>query len=297
MSMTTLKYAIYYGSWLLFPLIGLAIWRWRRSKGIDRIVYGVMGIILLLGIWARFVEPQWLRIEHVDIRVGLAKPLRLALISDVHLGLYKQPAFLERVVAAINAEQPDAVLVAGDLTYEAPEDFRTLFAAFRQLRAPGYYVPGNHDEGAPGPPIRDRLHEALVANGLHPLEGDIMMLGGLTVVGLGDLWVRRMDWRALDRITGSGPVALLMHNPDSLTSLPNDHPRVGQIKLALAGHTHCGQVRLPVVYRWAIPTLGPFDCGWHDVAGLPLFITPGLGEIGLPLRFLNPPTVSMVTVR
>lgn len=289
--MTTIKLALFYGSWLLFPLLLLAVRQARR--GPHRTAGAIATVLWSLGIWARFVEPNWLRVEVTHADIGLAKPLRLALISDLHLGLFKGAEFLNRIVAQVNDVHPDVLLIAGDLTYEPPDDLQALFVAFRELDMPAYYVPGNHDEQAPGRELRQQLASALLQNGVQSVENRTVALHGLNIVGLGDLWGGRLDWTELGRTPP--PVALLMHNPDSMLRLPPAD--TAKVKLALAGHTHCGQVRLPWLYQSQIPTVGPFDCGWHDVDGVPLFITAGTGEIGLPLRFLNPPVVSVVVVR
>lgn len=288
--MTIIKLAIFYGSWFLFPLLFFAL---RQAlRGPNRVTGTIATALWMLGIWARFVEPNWLRVEFDHAHIGLTKPLRLALISDLHLGLFKGAPFLKRVVDAVNNAHPDALLIAGDLTYEPADSLDRLFADLAGLHMPAYYVPGNHDEQHPGPPIRAQLAAAMEHNGVKSLENQVVDLHGLRVVGLGDLWGGRLDWAVLE--TAAEPVALLMHNPDSLLRLPAPHAE--KVKLALAGHTHCGQVRLPWLYQSHIPTMGPFDCGWHDVDGVPLFITPGTGEIGLPLRFLNPPTVSVMLI-
>ncbi|MSQ82081.1 MAG: hypothetical protein EXR77_04075 [Myxococcales bacterium] len=288
--MTELKLAIFYGSWLLFPLALASAY--QVCKGPRRWVAALGTGVWLLGIWARFIEPQWIRTEHAHIDLGLPQPLTIALISDTHLGLFKSSAFLARVVEEVNAAQPAALFIAGDLTYEPPDDLVTLFAPLRELKIPAYYVPGNHDERAPGPYVRPTLAAALASHGVQSLEDRTIALGGLTFAGLGDLWGGRLDWAVLRR--AQSPVVLLMHNPDSLLRLPP--VAATKVKLALAGHTHCGQVRVPWLYQRMIPTTGPFDCGWHAVEGLPLFITPGTGEIGLPLRWLNPPTVSVLLI-
>jgi predicted MPP superfamily phosphohydrolase len=67
--------------------------------------------------------------------------------------------------------------------------------------------------------------------------------------------------------------------------------------LTLVGHTHCGQIRIPWLYRAVIPTEGPFDGGWSETPAGELFITCGLGEVGLPMRFRTPPVVEVIEVR
>ena len=94
------------------------------------------------------------------------------------------------------------------------------------------------------------------------------------------------------------PGAAMPHSTNRTADLPTGE-RDGVFRRnagcpPLAGHAQ--QVRVRWLYQRMIPTTGPYDCGWHAVEGLPLSITPGTGEIGLPLRLLNPPTVSVLRI-
>jgi predicted MPP superfamily phosphohydrolase len=83
-----------------------------------------------------------------------------------------------------------------------------------------------------------------------------------------------------------------MHNPDSAMQL-----KPGLAALALAGHTHGGQLRIPGYYQHVIPCNFPFDRGLHSFAPVPVFVTSGLGETLWPLRFLNPPAIDVLLLR
>ena len=87
------------------------------------------------------------------------------------------------------------------------------------------------------------------------------------------------------------PIVVMAHNPDSTMVLPR-----GAAALAVAAHTHGGQVRVPWLYRRAIPCQHPFDRGLHDFAPMPVFVTTGLGEGGLPIRLLNPPVIDVLEI-
>jgi hypothetical protein len=68
----------------------------------------------------------------------------------------------------------------------------------------------------------------------------------------------------------------------------------GEAALVLAGHTHGGQLRIPGLYRRAIPCSAPFDRGLHTFAPVPVFVTSGLGETGVPMRWMNPPVIDIL---
>jgi predicted MPP superfamily phosphohydrolase len=287
------QWLIFWGSWLVLPWLAWLGWRtasrWHtlaRRRRAWRIV------VLLGGLWfvhMRFVEPALIVVRTTPLQLGF--DARVALISDYHLGLYKSPAFLERVVERLNAMELDAVLIAGDHVGEPDRPLVELLAPLRRLRHPAYSVPGNHDEQHPGPPLQQALREALVAVGVVPVEYTHAVLERFTIVGLGDRYAGKDDPAPLARAPRDRPIVVLLHNPDSAMQLP-----AGSAALVVAGHTHGGQVRLPWLYRYVIPIVHPFDRGLHDFAPVPVFVTSGLGEAGLPLRFLNPPVIDVLEI-
>jgi len=103
-----------------------------------------------LFIWSRFLEPQQIQIRETTIDIGVDS--KIVLISDIHLGIFKDRVFLQKVVNQINSlEEIDMVLIAGDLTFEPlPEQrLKELFAPLRDLNVPLYVVLGNHDTEHP----------------------------------------------------------------------------------------------------------------------------------------------------
>ncbi|WP_313398368.1 metallophosphoesterase [Stenotrophomonas sp.] len=296
MDKVMLKQLLFHGSWLVFPAVVWLLWRWRQGR--QRAVLA----ILLLGcgvfVWARFIEPQLILVDRTTL-AGTGVDTRVALISDVHLGIYKGRGYLQRVVERINALDVDAVVIAGDLTYEPrPDDLHDLFAPLAQLKAPAYVVLGNHDQQPPGRDLDKPLRQALNAHGMQIIEGRLVTdARGVRWAGLGDMWAGHDDpgfLRQPDVLPG--PTVLIAHNPDSAMQL-----RPGDATLVLAGHTHGGQIRIPWLYRKVIPSSYGFDRGEQRMLGphgtVRVFTTRGIGEIGLPLRLFNPPTIDVLQLR
>jgi predicted MPP superfamily phosphohydrolase len=288
-----IKKLLFHGSYLVIPYVAwLTCLRRRRHPRSTCFLL----ILVSLFIWMRFVEPQWIRVRET-VLAGTGIWADIVLISDLHLGVYKDTAFLERVVTRINELPADRVLIAGDFTYE-PEDrsLHRMFEPLSRLKNPVHAVLGNHDQQAPGPDIDRPLRTALGQLGVRIVEQDVADAGRWRIAGLGDHWGGNDDPEFLARMPDQGPVLLLVHNPDSVMRV---RPR--NTVLALAGHTHCGQIRLPWLYRKAIPSSHGFDCGLETArtphGDIRVFITPGLGEIGLPMRFLNPPTIDWLHLR
>jgi len=282
--MTTIlyiKFFIYYGSWLVFPLL-----YWFAKKR-----WLVMILLSILFIYARFIEPQLLFVNHYKIETGFKA--KYALIADIHLGIYNNESILERTVDKINNEEVDAVLIAGDFTYE-PQfyNMKKLFRSLVNIKVPVYAVLGNHDCQRPGPDVRDELEKVLTSYGIHIITNKAIKLNNVIILGLGSLWARDDEIALLDNYTKEDNLVVLTHNPDTtLDYMPNQYP-----DLTLAGHTHGGQVRIPYLYKKIIPVRGDilWDQGLYTLKDEKVFVTSGIGEIGLPLRFLIPPTIDIL---
>ncbi len=279
---------ILYGSYLVFPFLGVLFWFWRR-KMIAKWLVITFAILSVIFIYARFIERYIvLTHEHGDGEV------RVALIGDMHIGVYKSPKFLARLVEKINEANPDVVLIAGDFVYGMdPEDLKDSFAPLENLHAPVFGVLGNHDILPSGEFTKKEMYEALSPY-IYMIDNSYVKVkvGGkdVTIAGVGEIWANDANFESLNNVRDEENLIVLVHQPDSVYSFPEDfHP-----DLTLAAHTHGGQVRLPFIYKYMIPTIHPFDQGWYEINGDKVFVTNGVGEDMLPLRFLIPPTIDIM---
>jgi len=262
-------------------------------------------VLVALLIWGFWVEPRSLVVHEETLDVprwpaSLAHT-RIALLSDLHVGSpYWHVADLERLVERVNAQQPELVLLAGDYmingvklgTWVEPE---AIAAALAGLRAPlgVIAVLGNHDWWNDG----RRVRRAFEANGIVVLENEARRIQrgdtSFFVVGLADALTRhvRID-RALAGVGADDPYLVLVHEPDVFPEVPE------QASLTLAGHTHGGQVRLPLIGRPVIPSrYGQRDAAGHVVEdGRHLFVTTGVGTSIFPVRFGVPPEIALLTL-
>ena len=289
-----IKQCLFHGSWLVVPFMAWLGWRLRERRGRWLVALLLAGCLVFA--WARFVEPQRIRVQET-VLTGTGAQARLVLISDIHLGVYKDRAYLQRLVERINTLRADAVVIAGDFTYEpGGEPLERMFAPLETLQKPVYAVLGNHDQQAPGPDIDAELRAALATHGVQVIEGRTVTVRGFGVAGLEDRWAGKDDPGFLAARPTSGPTLVLTHNPDSAIAL--DPARVA---LVLAGHTHGGQIRIPWLYRHVIPSQYGFDRGEQFLrtphGRVRVYTTVGTGEIGLPMRLFNPPTIDVLDLR
>jgi predicted MPP superfamily phosphohydrolase len=275
------KFFIYYGSWLVFPLL---LWFMKKR-------WIVLIILSLLFIYARFIEPKLLYVDYYKIETGFKA--KYAFISDMHLGIYNDASILERTVDKINQLNVDAVLIGGDFAYEPQfDDMKLLFAPLGNIKVPVYAVLGNHDCERPGPKIRDELQKVLTSLGVKVITNRAEVLNGVTILGLGSRWAGEDKVELLDGYHKEDNLLVLTHNPDTaLDFQSNQYP-----DLTLSGHTHGGQVRIPWLYKKVIPVRGPvlWDQGLYNYKNHQVFVSSGIGEIGLPLRFLIPPVIDVL---
>lgn len=251
------------------------------------------------------VEPGWVVTR--ETRLPIARwpaalgSLRIVAISDLHTGApHVTVEKVADVVARVNAAHPDLVVLLGDYVIHGVlgghfvEPERTA-AALRGLAAPlGIFaVLGNHDWWYDG----DRVGRALADAGIRVLEDSAVRLdtrgGPLWLAGVSDLYTRPADVRrALAAVPENAPVILLTHNPDVFVHVP------ARVLLTVAGHTHGGQVNLPIFGRLIVPSqFGErFAIGHVREDGRDLFVTPGIGTSIVPVRFGVPPEISVLTV-
>ena len=238
--------------------------------------------------------------QHARAVRGLRAGLRIAVLTDFHLGPNLGPADLSRWVQASNAVTPDLVCVVGDLVDQAYRGDLSEFAELLpDLRAPlgVYAVPGNHDR------TRYRrfgvFEDAMAASGVSLLMNEgAWVRDDLYLAGIDDFRVGRPDVasalaQAPTRTSAAGvrdpapATVLLSHNPDVIPELPEEDG--GGVDLLLAGHTHGGQIRLPGIGPLVTSSAygARFADGWVP-APMPAFVSRGLGVTAVPFRFACP---------
>jgi hypothetical protein len=270
---------------------------------------GAAGLALYSGEIAR----HWIEISRIDIRLrGLHAAfdgLRIAQLSDIHLDEFTEPFFLRRAIAEVNRLQPDLIFLTGDFVSVGPRSKEFARGAawqcanvLRELRCRELYaIPGNHDVQVG----LAAVSQALTANGITmltnthvPIErgGGRIWLAGLDDAVEGDPDPERAIPPSIRNVPNE-PVVLLCHAPDYADDLLE--LQAGQaVDLMVSGHTHGGQVRLPVVGALSLPELGQkYIEGWFRLGAMQLYVNRGIGTVGLPFRLNCPPEITLMTLR
>ena len=248
--------------------------------------------------------------------------LRIVHLSDIHIGAFLPRAALRRAIDLINAVQPDLAVLTGDLITTEHDPLEDAIAELSRLRVPlGVWAcHGNHERWAG---VEAQTVALFARDGMHVLRQqgvELSWFGGrFNLIGVDDQRERARPGepssllRSIERLVRSDiPNILLSHNPDTF-------PRAAAlgIELSLAGHTHGGQIRVKLGTRqWSAASfMTPFAVGLYrlpcgptthpsheETAAAPrkwafLYVNPGLGTLGLPLRLGMPPEITVLTLR
>lgn len=283
-------------------------------------VGAILGLPQCLGAaYTTQIEPRWIEVVRVKVKLaGLSASLdgfTIAQLSDLHLGPYVKVEQIRKAVALTNGLSPDLVVLTGDYVYGSADYSKACAQELAALKAMHgvYAVLGNHDHWTDADLVTDNLREVGITvldnehRAIQVGEARLWLIGidsrGITASGgwisnlsrsdLRALW--RKEYDSLQAILEALPTKerriLLVHNPDFVETMPLE-----PIDLILSGHTHGGQVRLPIL---GTPLL-PSAYGQKYAQGLVrsdrtlLYVNRGLGLIPPPVRFLCRPEVTLI---
>lgn len=261
---------------------------------------------LAVGAYGVFVEPGRLVVRSRAVEVAAwpasHRPLRIAFLTDLHvgaphIGLEK----LRKIVHCTNALKPDLVLLGGDYVIDgvlggnvvAPGPIAKALAGLSATHGV-VAVLGNHDWWNDGNAIRRALENA----GIKVLENQSLALRheGQTVwiAGIADDKTRTPDpVGVLSKINGSDPIIVVTHDPAIFPDVPK------RAAMIFAGHTHGGQVYLPVLGALITPGRAPRRHAYGLIRedDRVMYVSGGIGTSIIPIRINMPPEIAVVTLR
>jgi predicted MPP superfamily phosphohydrolase len=251
--------------------------------------------------------PQHLRVEEVEVPIaGLTHQLdglRVVQLSDLHLSTFVSLEQIEHAVSVAQSLAGELIVLTGDYVTRGADGVVACAQALSELRAPlGVYATlGNHDYWSGATRVADELASA----GLTVLRNQgtpIARNGGdgadLWLAGLDDVWEGQQDLAAALRgAPKATPTLLLVHEPDFVDQYAGRAADLGII-LQLSGHSHGGQVRLPLVGAPILPRHGQkYPIGLQRAGDTWVYTSRGVGLVGPPVRLNCPPEITALTLR
>lgn len=266
------------------------------------------GVIVGVAGYSSLIEPYEVSIEQVPLTLPRLpeafQGLRIVQLSDLHYGPFTGDREIRKAVVQANALHPDIAVLTGDFV-TVPilgRDYRPKLAEadacgriLSELRAPlgTFACLGNHDIFVDA----NRLSEILSSHGIHVIRNGAQALeregARVWMAGVDDVLAAHAD---LDRTLANTPrdefSILLAHEPDFA-----DAAAAYPIDLQLSGHSHGGQIRVPLAGALYYPPLArKYPRGHYRVGNLHLYTNRGIGTIGLPIRLNAPPEVTLLTL-
>lgn len=270
----------------------------RRQFIKNAIRVGFYTSALGLSLYSFLYEPGHITLEKLELPVhnlpSYWQGKKLVLVSDIHRSEVVSTDFLSKAFGKINAEKPDVILLAGDYVTGSREYIDSLKSLLLKLKTKTgnegkIAVLGNHDYWNDPDYIKKRLTES----GFNVLVNEKRELGPagekLRILGADDLWCGTKDVGGLLGMVNPDrdAVILLTHNPDIYLD-----KKFGKTPVTvLAGHTHGGQVNLPIIGPPIVPA--KFVRGFYKKGESLMYVNRGLGLISPPIRFNCPPEITV----
>jgi len=259
---------------------------WTYASGLVVTTYGV------------FIRRWWFVVQRHEVKIrGLDPSLdgyRIAQLSDLHVGALHPIWWALRWQRAANEEAPDMTVVTGDMVTSGVAFHDAIADVIGGLRAKDgvFVIMGNHDYFGEGEPLISLLEE----RGAKMLRNTgVVIRDKMYLAGIDDTWTRRadMDLALASRPEGM-PTVLLAHDPEKFREAVRK-----KVDLVLSGHTHGGQVAVPFIPKKvnASKIAHNYSLGFYEQDGSTLYVHPGLGTTGPPIRLGVAPAVVVLTLR
>ncbi len=262
---------------------------------------GTFSFAWVLAAYGTLVRRSLFVVKEEEIRIaGWPEGLdgfRIAQLSDLHIGSLTSRRLVERWIEASNAAAPDLVVLTGDLVTSGTVFHEDIANYMGRLRAPAGVVSvmGNHDYFGGGEPLLTLLR----ARGVRVLQNQSELVekngARFRLAGVDDTWTRRANLeKALEEATGSEKTILLAHDPELFPMAAE-----AGVAFTLSGHTHGGQIAFPwLAKRFSLAHLSQsYVVGRYEKKGALLYVHPGLGTTGPPIRFGVAPAIVVHTLR
>lgn len=265
----------------------------------------ILSMIFILSIvffmYARYIEPNFLKVHYENIESMYiskgSRELKILQFSDMHVSEYFDENDMEMAVEKINEQNPDIVVFTGDLidqfnNYENKDNVHKIWESLAEINASigKYAIYGNHDYGGGA----EQVYRTIIENsGFILLKNEKITLEdyNINIIGMDDSIFGKFEKDKLISFLDKDSFNIVLsHEPDVI-----DYLLEYNIDLFLSGHSHGGQINLPLVNSFPLLakkyTNGIYS--FDNYRQTILYVNVGLGTSQLPLRFMAPPELSV----
>ena len=332
-------YARYWFVWLL-------LWANVQLLYDNQAIYWLLIALSLLYIYMSWVEPNRLRVSHFSINltasatyqpatdISLAassskyitpQAAKIAVLSDIHVGIFSNPHQLARLVKCLNRLDVDAVLILGDWLYQATT-LDAHLSPFKTLNKPCYTVLSDadtqqvvNDAQNSEPASNMQLMNILPTFGIQLLPEQGLRIAGINIIGIHNGSTMDLP-RVIEQQRSAGqPLVIATHDIKQLEANPRTLSDANNDTLVIAGQTHGGQVNIPILTPLMVRALTgnklaaglrqpdipkqsnhphqPLNAANKPSKRYQVWVNTGIGMTGLPFRFNCPPTIDVLTIR
>ena len=284
----------------------------------QKTTYSLLSILIFgifCSLYAHLIEPFILITKQVEIKnTSFQTPIKIAFVDDMQAGKHKKTDWIEKIANEIMATEPDLVIFGGDLIDNEGvfEDESIYLEPLKKVaeKYPSFYVFGNHEYGLGQMDLSKRhlgtgdktkeLMDQMKKNNITLLKNNLYCLKinkqDLCLFGIDDIYVGKKDYSELKNLPENHPLIFIAHNPDGILGYPEIFKKPD---LVLAGHTHGGQVYLPIIGPiGSVDLILPkkFYRGLNYWKNTPIYTSVGAGESGGQIRFLSIPEIVLVSL-
>lgn len=299
-----------------FYMLWLIIWLAVQLYFAPQKFEWLLLVMAMFYFYMSSLEPNLLRVKRQTIELSsphfpLTQPLKLAIISDLHIGLFWGSRYqLRQLIRHLNRLEADAVIITGDWLYHAGADILGKLHLFKALNKPCYTVfseqdalyesrYGRYSTNKPLTHQPDKLSEVLSVLGIQRLDNKNISIGEVNLIGVG----AKNTLPFAQLLKFENPTIIVTHDIKQIEANPNDLATTAAKKLIVAGQTHGGQVNIPFLTHKMIKAI----IGTQSKSGLThrqptrrlsyqVWTSTGVGMTGLPFRFNCRPCIDLLTV-
>ncbi len=265
----------------------------KYAKKIAISFAAIVFFAVFLLVWAFYIEPNLLIVRNITVNDSQLSGIRVAYISDIH-ACQNDGAFLKKLVAKVNSQNPDVILLGGDYVVvdiykNKTMEPKKIIQHLSDLKAKHgiFMVLGNHENSRR---IAKEIIDATKGTGIIVLQNKNTKLKindkNVCILGIADFC--SAQHRIEQALAGAEkPIIAFTHSPDLFPQIPDF------VNLVFAGHTHGGQVSLPIYGPVARPRhlIGPYVKGFYEENSKKMFVSSGVGTSHLKVRFFNIPEI------